>query len=160
MSFKKLGAWACMSLLTYLAVAKVETHSVAAFARGTVAQQNSSETEFITAEELKAKLAKNQPVTIIDVRATSSLLDGGNKIKGAVYVKLRRLKYRLDFPPLRDIPRNREVVTYCACPNDEASVRAAQLFLEAGFKHVRVLKGGWVVWKKANGQVEPMARGM
>jgi 3-mercaptopyruvate sulfurtransferase SseA len=32
--------------------------------------------------------------------------------------------------------------------------------MEAGFKQVRVLKGGWLVWKKANGQVEPLARGM
>jgi 3-mercaptopyruvate sulfurtransferase SseA len=38
-------------------------------------------------------------------------------------------------------------------------VRAAQVLRESGFKNVRVLKGGWVVWKKANGQVEPMARG-
>jgi len=160
MSFKKWGAWACMFFLTCLAMAKVGTPNVVAFARGEVAQQNSSGIEFITAEELKAKLAKNEPVTIIDVRAASGLPDGGNKIKGAVYVKLRRLKYRLTFPPLRDVPRNREVVTYCACPNDESSVKAAQVLLEAGFKHVRVLKGGWVVWKKANGQVEPMARGM
>lgn len=160
MSFKKLGAWACMSLLTYLAVAKVETHSVAAFARGTVAQQNSSETEFITAEELKAKLARNEPVAIIDVRAATGLLDGDNKIKGAIYVKLRRLKSRLAFPPLKDVPRNREVVTYCACPNDESSVRAAQVLLDSGFTRVRVLKGGWVAWQKAKGPVEPMARGM
>jgi rhodanese-related sulfurtransferase len=160
MSFKKWGTWACMFFLSCLAMATVGTNNVSAFARGEVAQQNSSVIEFITAEELKARLAKNEPVTIIDVRATSSLNDGGNKIKGAVYVKLRRLKYRLAFPPLKDVPRNREVVTYCACPNDESSVKAAQVLLEAGFKHVRVLKGGWVVWKKANGQVEPMARGM
>ncbi len=160
MSFKKWGALACMLFLTCLAMARVGTHNVAAFARGEVAQQNSSEVEFITAEELKAKLAKNEPVTVIDVRAASGSLDGGNKIKGAVYAKLRRLKSRLAFPPLRDVPRNREVVTYCACPNDESSVRAVQILREAGFKHVRVLKGGWVVWKKANGQVEPMARGM
>lgn len=159
MSFKKWGAWVCMFLLTSLAVAKVGTDNVAAFGRGEVGQQNSS-TEFITAEELKAKLAKNEPITIIDVRAASSLPDGSNKIKGAVYVKLRRLKYRLGFAPLRDVPRNREVVTYCACPSDESSVKAAQMLLEAGFKRVRVLKGGWVDWKKAKGQVEPMARVM
>jgi rhodanese-related sulfurtransferase len=138
-------------------MAKVETHSV--FARGEVVSQNSSATEFITADELKAKLAKNEPLTIIDVRGASGLLNDDNRIKGAVYVKLRRLKYRLAFPPLRDVPRNRDVVTYCACPNDESSVRAAQILREAGFKRVRVLKGGWVVWKKANGQVEPMSRG-
>ena len=160
MSFKKWGAWACMFFLACLALARVGTDNVAAFARGEVAQQNSSETEFITAEELKAKLAKNEPVTIIDVRGSNGAVGSGNKIKGAVYVKLRRLKFRLAFPPLKDVPRNREVVTYCACPNDESGVRAAEVLREAGFKHVRVLKGGWLVWQKANGQVEPMARGM
>jgi len=160
MSFKKWSAWLCLSFLTCFAVAALATDNVGAFARGEVAQQNSSEPEFITAEKLKAKLANNEPVTIIDVRGASGLLNGDNKIKGAVYVKLRRLKYRLAFPPLRDVPRNRDVVTYCACPNDESSVRAAQVLREAGFKRVRVLKGGWVVWKKANGQVEPMSRGI
>lgn len=160
MSFKKWGAWACMFFLTYFAMVKVGTDSIAAIARGEVAQQNSSEIEFITAEELKAKITKNEPVTIIDVRSTSGLLDDDNKIKGAIYVKLRRLKSRLALPPLRDVPRNRGAVTYCACPNDESSVRAAQMLREAGFKHVRVLKGGWVVWRKVNGQVEPLARGM
>jgi rhodanese-related sulfurtransferase len=160
MSFKKWGAFTCMVLLTCLGMPKAGTNNGAAFARGELAPQNSSETEFITADELKAKLAKNELVTIIDVRGANGLSENGDKIKGAVYVKLRRLKYRLGFPPLRDVPRNRQVVTYCACPNDESSVRAAQLLRESGFKHVRVLKGGWVVWKKANGQVEPMARGI
>ena len=160
MSFKKWATWACMFFPACVAIANVGTHNVAALARGEVALQNSSATEFITAEELKAKLAKNEPVTIIDVRGASGLLNGDNKIKGAVYVKLRRLKYRLAFPPLRDVPRTQEAVTYCACPNDESSVRAAQVLIAAGFKRTRVLKGGWVAWKKANGQVEPMARGM
>jgi len=159
MRFKKWGAWTCILCLTCLAMAKVGTHKVAAFAHVGIVQQ-SLEPEFITAEELKAKLAKNEPVTIIDVRGASGLANADNKIKGAVYVKLRRLKYRLGFAPLKDVPRNREVVTYCACPNDESSVKAAQVLREAGFQHVRVLKGGWVVWKKANGQVEPMVRGM
>ena len=142
MRFNMWGGWGCMFLLASLGIAEVGTYSVAALGRGDPVQQNSSETEFITAEELKAKLATNQPVTIIDVRGNSSLLNGDNKIKGAVYVKLRRLKYRLAFPPLKDVPRNREVVTYCACPNDESSIKAAQVLREAGFKQVRVLKGG------------------
>ena len=114
--------------------------------------------EFITPEELKAKIAKNEPVAIIDVRATSGLAEADNKIKGAVYVKLRRLKSRLMMPPLKDVPRDREVVTYCACPNDEASIRAAEVLQSAGFSRVRVLKGGWVNWKKIKGQVEPLAK--
>ena len=156
MSCKKWGARAGLVCLMWLAVAVAGVCNVAATAE--VSRQNISQIGFISAQELKAKLANNEPVTIVDVRSASSLANGGNKIKGAVYVKLRRLKSRLSFPPLRDVPRTREVVTYCACPNDEASVKAAQTLAEAGFKHVRVLKGGWVDWKRANGQVEPMGR--
>jgi rhodanese-related sulfurtransferase len=116
------------------------------------------EVQFMSAEELKAKIAKNEPLAIIDVRATSGLSNSENKIKGAVYVKLRRLRTRLMLAPLKDVPRNREVVTYCACPNDEASIRAAEVLVAAGFSRVRVLKGGWVTWKKAKGQVEPLAK--
>ena len=126
----------------------------------TVAQSNPSNVQFVTAEELKSKVTKNEPVVIIDVRATSGLLEGDNKIRGAVYVKLRRLKARLGLPPLKDVPRDREVVTYCACPNDESSIRAAQVLLDAGFSRVRVLKGGWVSWKKVSGQIEPLAKVM
>jgi rhodanese-related sulfurtransferase len=145
----------CALLLISCAVA-----CMAEVGKGTLAQAKPAEVQFVTAEELKAKLSRNESVAIIDVRATSGLLESGNKIKGAVYVKLRRLKSRLGMPPLKDVPRNREVVTYCACPNDEASIRAAQLLLEAGFTRVRVLKGGWVTWRKVNGQVEPLAKVM
>ena len=158
MSFKKWATWACMFFLARLALADVATDNVAAFARVEVAQSNTSQIEFITAEELKAKIARNQPVTIIDVRSVTGMGNNERKIKGSIHVKLRRLKYRLAFPPLKDVPRDREVVTYCACPSDEAGIRAAQVFLDAGFKRVRVLKGGWVVWQKANGQIEPTPR--
>ena len=110
--------------------------------------------EFITASELKDKLARNARVAIIDVRATSNYVNSNNKIKGAIHIKLRRLQSRLQFPPLKDIPRDAEVVTYCACEDDQASVRAAQIFLDAGFKRVRALQGGWQMWLKINGPVE------
>jgi rhodanese-related sulfurtransferase len=119
--------------------------------------QKASAPDFMSAEELKAKLARNEPVTIIDVRATESYTNN-NKIKGSIYVKLRRLSYRLSMPPLKNAPRDREVITYCACPHDEASIRAAQILLDAGFKRVRVLQGGWQMWLKANGQTEPRPR--
>ncbi len=159
MGFKNGRTVALIFFLASLVIANVGTGSRAAFSPHSV-QENSPGIQFITADELKGKLAKNEPVVVIDVRATSGLLDSDNKIKGAIHVKLRRLKSRLSFPPLKDVPRNREVITYCACPNDESAVRAAQVLSETGFTRVRVLKGGWVIWKKANGQVEPMARGI
>jgi len=116
------------------------------------------EIEFITAEALKARLDRNEALTIIDVRANSSYLDSNNTVRGAIHINLRRLRSRLSLPPIKDLPRKSEVVTYCACPRDEASVRAAQILLDAGFQNVRVLKGGWHMWLSINGPVGPRAR--
>jgi rhodanese-related sulfurtransferase len=130
-------------------------------ARGTTSvvpiAQEAAAADFMSAEQLKAKLARNEPVTIIDVRDTDSYLNN-NKIKGSIHVKLRRLSYRLTMAPLKNAPRDREIVTYCACTHDEASIRAAQILTDAGFTRVRVLQGGWQMWLRANGQTQPRPR--
>jgi rhodanese-related sulfurtransferase len=114
--------------------------------------------QMITAEELKTKISSNQPIMIIDVRSSEGYANSGNTMKGAIHYKLRRLKARLAFPPLKDLPKDREIITYCACPNDESSIAAAQILQANGFKRVRVLQGGWHEWLKAKGPVEPRAK--
>jgi rhodanese-related sulfurtransferase len=115
--------------------------------------------DLITAEELKSKVTANDPVVILDVRGSESYANSTSRIKGAIHVNVRKLRYRLDFAPLKDIPRDRQLVTYCACPSDEASIHAAQILQEGGFKNVKVLKGGWSEWQKARGPVEQKPRG-
>jgi rhodanese-related sulfurtransferase len=112
----------------------------------------------ITAEELKAEMASNQPVLVVDVRSPEGFANSTTTVKGSYHFKVRKLKYRSQFPPFKDLPRNAEIVTYCACPKDEASAEAAQILRESGFKNVRVLQGGWNEWMKAKGPVEPRAR--
>ncbi|HXQ69203.1 MAG TPA: rhodanese-like domain-containing protein [Pyrinomonadaceae bacterium] len=112
----------------------------------------------ITAEELKTKLAKNEQVTVIDVRSSEGFANSGTTLKGSIHFKLRKLKSRLNFAPLKDLPRSREIVTYCACPKDESSIAAAQILLAAGFTRVKVLQGGWHEWLRANGPVQPRAK--
>ena len=114
--------------------------------------------QMISAEELKTKVAANQPITLIDVRSSEGYANSNNTMKGAIHFKLRRLKSRLTFPPLKDLPKDREIVTYCACPNDESSIAAAQILQASGFKRVSVLKGGWQGWLKVNGPVEPRTK--
>lgn len=114
--------------------------------------------ETITAEELKAKLAGNEPVMIIDVRSPQGYAASANTIKGAIHFKGRKLKSRLKYAPLKDLPKDREIVTYCACPNDESSITAAQVLQASGFKRVRVLQGGWNEWLRAKGPVEPRVK--
>lgn len=154
MSLRKWSARACALLLICVAADGVSVGGGLAFAGAGPYRPKPPEIEFVTAQELKAKLAGNQPVTIIDVRSTNMYIDSDAKIRGAIHVKARRLRARLALPPLRDVPRDSEVVIYCACPNDEASIRAGQVLLDAGFRRVRVLKGGWRAWSEARGQVE------
>ena len=112
----------------------------------------------ITAEELKAKLANNEPVTVIDVRSSEGFANSSTTLKGSIHFKARRLKSRLKYAPLKDLPRNREIVTYCACPKDEASITAAQILTDAGFTRVKVLQGGWQEWLRVKGPVQPRSR--
>jgi rhodanese-related sulfurtransferase len=106
--------------------------------------------EFIAPEELKAKIASNEPVSIVDLRGPSLYARADKTIVGAVHAKVRRVVYRL-----REFPRDREVVTYCACPADEAAIIGARALIANGFKRVRVLKGGWNAWLQAGGQLRP-----
>ena len=157
MSFKRWGARrVCAFLLLCAATASGGT---AVAAQGRAGQPQTPEVEMLAAVELKRKVDRNEPVTIIDVRASDTFINSDSKIKGALHVRPRRLQSRLAVSPLKDLPRDREVVTYCACPGDEASIRAAQTLLAAGFKRVRVLKGGWQAWLTARGPVEAKPRG-
>jgi len=112
----------------------------------------------ITAEELKAKMASNAPVVIVDVRSSDGFSNSTTTVKGSFHYKLRKLKYRLQYPPFKDLPRDREIVTYCACPKDESSIAAAQILQSSGFTRVKVLQGGWNEWQRVKGPVQPRAR--
>ena len=120
--------------------------------------QAAANVAMISADELKAKVTGNQAVTIIDVRSSEGYAASTTTVKGAIHFKLRKLKSRLPYPPLKDLPKDREIVTYCACPKDQSSIAAAQILQAAGFTRVRVLQGGWLEWVRVNGPVEPRVK--
>lgn len=138
-----------LSALVWLAVVLV-------WAIGVEAQQ--PVVSMITAEELKTKMTKNEQVTVIDVRSSEGFANSGTTVKGSIHYKLRKLKSRVNFAPLKDLPRSREIVTYCACPKDESSIAAAQILQAAGFTRVKVLQGGWHEWLRVKGPVQPRAK--
>ena len=132
-----------------LALIIVGLTAIAAYA------QDAPSVEMISADELKAKVISNNPVTIIDVRSSEGYAASTTTIKGSIHFKVRKLKSRLPYAPLKDLPKDREIVTYCACPKDQSSIAAAQILQAAGFKRVKVLQGGWLEWVRVNGPVEP-----
>jgi rhodanese-related sulfurtransferase len=50
----------------------------------------------------------------------------------------------------RDLPRDRDVILYCACPQDAASVQAAKRLHEKGLARVWPLAGGIEAWHAFN----------
>src|SRR5262245_51105339 len=105
MKFNKVVVLICTFFLICVAISNVRA--------GQSEKPKSSEIQFITAEELKEKVAGNRKVTIIDLRASKEIIGSDKRIKGAIRVKLRRLNYRLSFKPLKDVSRDSEIVTYC-----------------------------------------------
>ena len=158
MNYRRLFPCVLLLLSSCVVIAYPGRTGVVVFRPTEFVQGTAAPADFMPAEQLKARLSRNDRLILLDVRDTSSFVSSRDRIKGALHVKLRRLNYRLSLPPLRDISRDSEVVTYCACPNDEASIRAARILSDSGFKHVYVLKGGWRMWLKVNGPVEPRPR--
>ncbi|KAF0249666.1 MAG: DedA [bacterium] len=104
--------------------------------------------QFISVEELKSKMSKKESMVILDVRG-GDYDSSSTKIKGATRIVPSELSKHL-----KDIPKDKMVVTYCACPTEGGAISAAQTLMQKGFKQVYVLKGGWNGWNAASGQVQ------
>lgn len=91
------------------AAAKKQTAKTERLASDTLPQASEdADVERITVDELKAKIAKNEPVTIIDDRSQGSYESSETQIKGSIRITVDEIQSRL-----KEIPRDHEVVTYC-----------------------------------------------
>ena len=85
----------------------------AANAEGTASETTAqgsedADVERITVDELKAKIAKNEPITILDDRSEGSYESSETQIKGSIRITVDEIQSRS-----KEIPRDREIVTYC-----------------------------------------------
>ncbi|NMG44741.1 hypothetical protein GPA22_13515, partial [Aromatoleum toluvorans] len=98
----------------------------------------------VTPLELVEALASEAPPLLLDLRSAAMVAETG-PIAGARAADVEKL---LD--AVGDWPRERPVVTMCACPADATAVRAARVLSELGYVAVRPLKGGYEAWLAAN----------
>jgi membrane protein DedA with SNARE-associated domain/rhodanese-related sulfurtransferase len=97
----------------------------------------------ITATELRSMLDAGEEIVVVDVRtATESETDS---VPGALRIPLEELEARHG-----DIPRDRDVILFCSCPNEVSSARAALLLQRCGVVRVRPLYGGVDAWRALN----------
>ena len=124
---------------------------VAAYALVKVAQRYRTArfvaASMITVAELRERLALEPRPFLIDV-GSSLAHKARAHIPGAVLLDLDAIAHADDFPGDRDI------VVYCACPNEESAKRAAALLMQKGLRRVRPLEGGIDAWASAGYPVE------
>lgn len=99
----------------------------------------------ITPGELLESLASDQPPLLLDLRGAAMISETG-AIPGAVVAEHDRLR-----DAVGNWPKDRSIVTLCACPEDAGAVQAARRLLDDGYLSVRPLKGGYHAWLATEG---------
>lgn len=94
-------------------------------------------------------LHAHKSVLVVDVRDAESFANG--RIPGAMHVPVRDLEARL--ASVKKASKGRVIVTYCSCPTESSSLRAASLLSGAGAT-AKALVGGFPRWVESGGAIE------
>lgn len=95
----------------------------------------------IAADEVVRKMEAGVPIMFVDLRPLEQQREAPG-IQGAVSMSLDNLARMATA-----LPKDRDIVFYCACPADASSVQAAKLLRDKGFTRVWPLAGGIEVWR-------------
>src|SRR5437016_2453724 len=104
----------------------------------------------ITVDELHQKLETGENPIILDLRSHAELERDPSLIRGARHMTMEEVKARQN-----EIPRDRDIILYCSCPNEVSSAKAALLLHRNGILRVRPLLGGIDAWRERNYPTEP-----
>jgi len=108
----------------------------------------------IEAQELFQLLAVPPAPLIVDVRSPTAVQLEPRRIPGAIHIPLTDVEQHL-----RELPRDRDIISYCTCPNEASAAQVAKVLKDNGFKRVRPLHGGLDAWIAAGYTVEPVPVG-
>jgi membrane protein DedA with SNARE-associated domain/rhodanese-related sulfurtransferase len=143
--FEQAGRWGlvvlAVALALYLAVKMLRRHQLI----------RSLRMARLGVEELKAMFANEEQPLVVDVRSLSS--QAGGRIPGAVSIDSHAFDESLKASGLQE-HTGREVIVYCACPNEASAALVAKKLMRAGFKRVRPLRGGIDAWIEKGYAVE------
>jgi membrane protein DedA with SNARE-associated domain/rhodanese-related sulfurtransferase len=106
----------------------------------------------ITVDELHQKQEAGEKPMILDLRPLSEFDSDPLQIRGALHMAMNEVESRE-----QEIPRDRDIILYCSCPNEVSSARVALLLHRKGITRVRPLLGGIDAWRERNYPTEPWA---
>lgn len=99
----------------------------------------------IQPEELKTQLDEGEDILIVDLRDQLDFDANPHRIPTAIRISPDELEERHE-----ELPRDRDLILYCTCPNEATSARAALKLHRRGIKRVRPLYGGFQRWGELN----------
>jgi membrane protein DedA with SNARE-associated domain/rhodanese-related sulfurtransferase len=99
----------------------------------------------ITVDELHQKLEAGEQPIIFDLRSLAELEQDPAIIRGARHATMDELER-----DQQEIPRDRDIILYCSCPNEVSSARMALQFRRKGILRARPLLGGIDAWRERN----------
>jgi membrane protein DedA with SNARE-associated domain/rhodanese-related sulfurtransferase len=108
----------------------------------------------ITPEELQGLRDSGKEVLVFDLRSALDLQALPHRVPSARWIAKEEFKKRH-----HEIPRDREVVLYCSCPNEATAAEMAALLQKHGIERVRPLLGGIEAWMGRGFATEAVSAG-
>ena len=106
-------------------------------------------TRRLTPQALRTRLDSGDALRIVDLRTAIAYDVTRQTLPGAIRIDPEEFEARHS-----EIPRDRDVVLYCTCPNETTSARVALALKKRGIERVFPLEGGLEAWVSCGYPVE------
>ena len=107
----------------------------------------------ISVDELYRLMDAGTSPLIVDVRSQIARSLEPRYIPGALHLPMHGFEKHV-----KELPRDREIILYCSCPNEASAAQVAKLLIDNGFARVRPLLGGLEAWIAAGHPVEELVQ--
>ena len=97
----------------------------------------------ITPDELNQRMNRGENVVVVDLRHSMEFESEPETIPGAVHMDAGDLEEAVGV-----IPRDREIVLFCNCPNEATAAQMAMRLRSHGITRIRPLAGGLAGWRE------------
>lgn len=104
----------------------------------------------LTVDELRQMQEAGDDIFLVDLRSEVDLQLEPVVIVGATHISPKEIENRH-----QEIPRDRDIVLYCSCPNEATAARIALLLRRRGITRVRPLLGGIDAWRERKYPLDP-----
>jgi membrane protein DedA with SNARE-associated domain/rhodanese-related sulfurtransferase len=96
----------------------------------------------ISPEELHQRMGAGEDIVVVDLRHTLEFETEPQTIPGAVHMDAAELEEAVNV-----IPRDREIVLFCSCPNEATAAQMALRLRNLGITRIRPLAEGLAGWR-------------